>query len=298
MGEIVPMNEQARGIRALLTDPRTQAQIAAAMPSVGLTPQRFLRVAMTACTLNPDLYTCTVDSWKRALVHVAQLGLAPTGKGGVYLIPFVNSRKINGQWRKQKEVTVIPDYRGLLAVCRRSGQILRIAAAVVRDGDEIEWEHGRKPFLRHKERGGAPVQGQTKESDGGRRITHAYAIAHLRDAEEMPVFRVMERWEVDARRARSKAPNSPAWTNDYAAMARKTVLRALAEGGELPMQDDDQRLLTLMQAEDKGFDLGPSDDEPVQVDAEISDPEPTDPALDDDIAEIAADAAGRSAFKD
>lgn len=233
--QIMSLKERAGEMRDFLSKPETQAQFAAALPAVGLTPQRFLRAALTAFTLNPDLYKCSKESVLRCLILGAQYGLAPTGKFGMYLIPF-------GQ-----ECTPIVDYRGLLQVARRSGEVVRVSANVVREGDDFEYEEGSKPFLRHR-------FGVDNEEN---KRTHVYAIAHLRNALELPTFVVLTTAQVEKYRARSKAKNSPMWTHDWDAAACKTALRRLCESGRMPMQDGDQRLVELLQSEDAGISLPP-----------------------------------------
>lgn len=67
-------------------------QIEKALPSV-MTPERFMRIAMTAVTQNPQLGECTPGSFIGALLTAAQLGLEPnTPLGQAYLIPFYNGK--------------------------------------------------------------------------------------------------------------------------------------------------------------------------------------------------------------
>lgn len=268
--EIVPVAKKAEAFHAWLKKKETEAEFAAALPSVGITKQRFLRMIATAFSTNQALYECSIPSIKSALIYCAQLGLAPTGKGGIYIIPFKNSRKINGEWHKVTEATPVIDYRGMLQVARRSGDIARVTANVVRKDDSFDYEEGAKPYLRHR-----VAEGEQAEGSPPPDVTHAYALVHLRSAPELPAFVVLTTREVEKYRRRSKAPDSPAWTNDWGAMACKTCIRRLYDSGRLPLQDDDHRLMAMMQAEDQGFELPPAgDDAPVQADATVKDAEP------------------------
>lgn len=267
MGEIVPLKEKAEGFRHWLDKKQTQEEFAAALPSVGITKQRFVRMIATAFSVNPALYDCSIPSIKRSLIYCAQLGLPPTGKGGIYLIPFKNSVKnALGQWEKVTEATPIIDYRGMLQVARRSGDIARVTANVVRHDDVFEYEEGTKPFLKHKVGQADPAEGSPPPD-----VSHVYALVHLKSAPDLPAFVVLSTREVEKYRRRSKAPNSPAWVNDWSAMACKTAIRRLYDSGRLPLQDDDHRLMTMMQAEDTGFSLPPTDDEPIQTEATVTD---------------------------
>lgn len=245
MGEIIPAAENAKSIRESLLGKSAQAQFAAALPSVGITAQRFVRMALTQFTVNPELYTCTKDSVLRALIVCAQNGFAPTGSFGAHLIPFRNGKT------GMKEVVVIPDYRALVGRSWRSGRMVRLTANVVHEGDDFDFAEGDKPFLRH--RAGRDADGKWIDNEDAP-VTHAYALAHLRDT-ELPSFVVLTRKGVEFYRAKSKARNSPAWTDSWSAMACKTAIRRLCESGRLPIQDDDQRLVELLQTEDVGIDL-------------------------------------------
>ena len=60
-----------------------QPQIAKALPSV-ITPERFTRMVMTAVSSNPQLGTCSFESFCGAMLQSAQLGLEPnTPRPGV-----------------------------------------------------------------------------------------------------------------------------------------------------------------------------------------------------------------------
>lgn len=253
--------DAATSFRAWLDKKETQAQFGAALPSVGMTAQRFVRMIATAFSTNPTLYECSIPSIQRSLIYCAQLGLSPTGKHGVYLVPFRNKGVM--------EATPIIDYRGMLQVARRSGDIGRVSANVVRVGDTFDYEEGDTPHLRHKVGQETPQDGSPPPD-----VTHAYAIVHLKSAPTLPAFVVLATQEVEKYRRRSKAPTSPAWMHDWCAMACKTAIRRLYDSGRLPVQDDDHRLVAMMQAEDAGFDLPDPDVPPTTVPVDVTDEAP------------------------
>src|SRR5690606_17978119 len=175
-----------------------------------ITPERLARVALTAISSNPRLLECTKESLALALIEAGQLGLEPHGvMGQAYLVPYYNGKT------KKYEAQFQVGYRGLIDLARRSGEITKIEARVVREGDHFEYEYGLRPNLVHR-------PDPTSQGD----VTHVYAIAWLKDAE--PIFEVMTRAQVDAIRRRSKAADSGPWVTDYEAMARKTVVKRLA----------------------------------------------------------------------
>src|SRR5699024_12861013 len=70
-----------------------KASIASALPK-HITPERMIRVALTAMTKQPDLLYCTRHSIIEAVMTAGQLGLMPDSVlGEAYLIPFNNKRK-------------------------------------------------------------------------------------------------------------------------------------------------------------------------------------------------------------
>lgn len=197
---------QRQGNLTALID-KMRPQIARALPR-HMDPDRLARVAMTVLRQTPQLGQCTPESFLGALMTCAQLGLEPGPLGHAYLVPY------------GREVTFVPGYRGLLELARRSGQIRTIAAHVVKQNDEFEFELGLEPKLVH--RPALRDRGDT---------THVYAVVHYRDGGYD--MEVMSRDEVEAIRDRSKAGRSGPWVTDWDEMARKTVLRRLAK--RMPM---------------------------------------------------------------
>lgn len=208
---------------------RMKPQIARALPK-HMDPDRLARVAMTVLRQSPQLGQCTPESFLGALMTCAQLGLEPGPLGHAYLVPY------------GREVTFVPGYRGLLELARRSGQIKTIAAHVVKQHDEFEFELGLEPKLVH--RPALRDRGDT---------THVYAVVHYRDGGYD--MEVMSRDEVEAIRGRSRAGKTGPWVTDWDEMARKTVLRRLAK--RMPMSVELAQ--ALAQDERVRVDIDPSD---------------------------------------
>jgi recombination protein RecT len=107
-----------------------------------LTPQRMIRVALTAMSKNPQLLDCTQPSLMGCILTAAQLGLLPDEVlGEAYLIPFKNTKK------GTLECTFIVGYRGLCQLAMRSGQVKSVQARAVfaagePDGDQFVYEMG------------------------------------------------------------------------------------------------------------------------------------------------------------
>jgi len=213
-GQIVPRNKEtdpATNLRNLIG--RMEKHIANALPR-HITPQRIMRVAMTAITKTPNLGRCTPGSFMVCLLTAAQLGLEPnTPLGQGYLIPRWN-KSLNGY-----ECTWQTGYQGLIDLAYRSGMVTGIRAHVVREGDHFEWEEGLDQKLVHR-----PSDAPDRYN---RAITHAYGVVRIRDAE--PHIEVLNFAQIEHRRLMNDAEKggkfSP-WKNHYEAMARKVACSA------------------------------------------------------------------------
>ena len=203
MGEITPYQKKVSTIREFLE--RSKPQMLMALPK-HMNADRMLRVAMTSIQRTPRLVDCSPTSLVGAVIQSSQLGLEPDGVlGHAYLVPY------------KDRATLIPGYKGLIDLARRSGGIGRIYARIVYEKDTFEIEYGLNEKLRH-----IP---SSEEDPGG--ILGAYAIAWLRDG--TPQTEWMWKREIDAIRKRSRASNEGPWCTDYQEMAKKTVLRRLCK---------------------------------------------------------------------
>src|SRR4051812_13911554 len=99
------------GLQALLEEHK--GLIAAALPR-HMTPERMIRVALTAIKSNPTLMKCDALSVAACIVQASILGLEPVSfLGEAYLIPFKNK---DGSYSCQ----FIPGYQGLIKLARNS----------------------------------------------------------------------------------------------------------------------------------------------------------------------------------
>lgn len=187
--------------------------IITASAAAGIDADRLKLVALTAFTRNPDLLACEPVSIARAIVEAGQLGLEPTGLlGGAYLVP------------RAGKATLLVGYKGLVMLAKRSGEVSRIEARVVRAKDVFVYAYGLVPRLDHV---------PSMEADPGA-FTHAYAVIHYRDGTAQ--FDVMSWAEIQAIRRRSSSPNAGPWVTDEAEMAKKTVLRRALKLAPLSVQ--------------------------------------------------------------
>lgn len=166
---------------------------------------KFISAILSAISQQPKLLQCSKESFMRAVLKAAELGIDPSGTlGSGYLVPY-----------KQQAVFLV-GYRGLIDLARRSADVIDIEAHVVYENDPVfEIEQGLSPVLRH-----VPLV----EGDRGE-IIGAYAIARL--TEGTAKFEFMRRDEIDKIRSLSKQPAGMAWQDFFAEMCRKTVIRRL-----------------------------------------------------------------------
>ncbi len=203
-------------------------KLTAALAAVHVKPERFLTVVDQALRRSPDLLKCTPSSVLKALLDAAELGLVPSGLiGQAYLVPYRN--KNTGR----QEAQLIPGYRGLIDLARRSGELRSIEARTVREHDEFEIVFGTNGYVRHVpyinrtrerievENPDRPGEMLSYEKDGGSYIG-AYMIATLPDGIQVEWMSAVE---IEAVRRRSKAATSGPWVTDWAEMAKKTVVR-------------------------------------------------------------------------
>lgn len=205
-GQLVKTSDKMRTVKQFLES--AKPAIAGALVR-HITPERLMRVTMTAIQRNPDLLDCDRMSLLGSVMTCAQLGLEPGPLGHAYLIPF------NDKNSGKRLVQFIPGYRGLIDLARRSGAVDSIAAYAVYEHDEFDYALGDSPFVGHK-----PALGERGK------MVAVYAVARLKDC-AVPQVDVMSKADVDAIRRRSKAADNGPWVTDYDEMARKTVVRRL-----------------------------------------------------------------------
>ncbi len=209
---------------------KMKSQLALCLPK-HLSVDRVCRIAMTEFSKTPLLQECEPMSFVAAVMVASQLGLEIGIMGSSYLVPFRNNKK------GIVECNLVPGYRGLLELARRSGNILSISAEIVYENDEFYFEKGLEAKLIHK----------PKLVNRGEMIA-AYAVAKLKDGGNQ--FLVMSKEEIDVVKEKSKASSGP-WISEYNAMAQKTVVRRLFKW--LPSSVEMQKIAILDEASEAGI---------------------------------------------
>jgi len=212
---------ETTGLRGLIE--KSAKELARCLPN-HMRPERLVRIALTCIRQNPQLSECTPESFLGALFVSAQLGLEPVA-GLAYILPFSNSRKVNGEWKKVKEAQFVIGYKGLASLFYNHEKSLQLDWGIVHAKDDFSYEHGTNAFLRHK-----PTTGDRGAVQG------FYVIAGLQGGGK--VFRYMsveecmehgrkhsKTYDKDAKDFNSKSP----WHTNPDAMCLKTVLIQLAK---------------------------------------------------------------------
>ena len=137
-----PPETTSNDLRRLLE--QYKGQIEMALPK-HVTPERMIRVALTAFSRTPLLAKCSATSICGALVQASILGLEPDGLSGeAFLIPYW-STKAGGY-----ECQMQPGYKGLVKLARNTGEISTIDAQPVHDKDEFDFQKGSCTSWTHK----------------------------------------------------------------------------------------------------------------------------------------------------
>jgi recombination protein RecT len=200
-------------------------EIAKALPNDTMKPEHFARTVLTLCGKNTKLLdvvatTAGLASLLGAVMQAAQLGLAPDPVlGEAWFVPFKGI------------VQFIPGYKGLTKLAWQSGQVAKISARIVREGERFEIEYGLKEKLKH-----------TPGDDPSKPMTHVYATITTHGSRD-PLFVCLSRAEVDAIKKRSPAVRagvSTPWDTDYEAMALKSAIRRVCKLA--PMSTTNQSL--------------------------------------------------------
>lgn len=210
-------------------------------------------------------------SFVSSLLYAAQCKLLPGARyKKLYLIPrAMNRQTAPGRWDKIPEVTAMLGYHGIAEMIQRCPRVHSCQAFLVHDGEEFDFEPG-SGRLHHK------WNPKIERHDDS--IVAAYAKVVITEngnqhpVHDQPIVWPMTRAEIlkvrdrsDAYRNAEKswngkpaAKDSP-WHTDFAAMARKTPLRAIGSNGSVPLDMGTGGLL----AQDSAADIDSGDSIPL-----------------------------------
>lgn len=228
--EVKKQSEQL-SLRAFIGTDAVKEQIAKALPSI-CTPDRFLRISMTAMTKTPKLLKCDRNSFISCLLDCAQLGIEPDGRRA-HLLPFNNSKE------NRVDCQLIIDYKGLVELAMRSGKIANIHSDKICDNDEFVYNAGKVEV--HKP--------NFKENRG---IAYAYyAQVEFKDGSRKAEVMTLD--EVNKIKGRSKTSGFGPWKTDFDEMAKKTVFKRLSKW--LPLSPEDAMVIQSVTEKEFDFDM-------------------------------------------
>lgn len=217
-----------------VASPEFGRKIAQALPP-NVTLEKFTRITLTAIQTNPELITADRQSLFNSVLKCAADGLAPDGREAALVI-FKSKKGILCQY--------MPMIGGLRKVLAEHG--FGLAAEVVYENDDFDYQLGDNPHLRHK----PPKLGKPRGD-----LIGAYAIIRDLTSEKVVVTEVMERAEIEKVRKISRSATSEygPWVNWYEEQCRKTVGRRAYK--QAPLGPLDQRQSALLQAADAEFEF-------------------------------------------
>jgi recombination protein RecT len=169
-----------------------------------VTPEKFLRIAMTAISGNPRLLEGNRQVLFSELVKCASDGLVPDGREAA-IVPFKGTGKY------------MPMVGGICKRARNSGAVKGIDSQVVYENDQYEsWIDETGPHFKHV---------KAKKNRGEIILTYAYAIG---SDGELYHEEILEE-DMEKIRNTSKAGDSP-WNGPFKdEMRRKSAIRRLAK---------------------------------------------------------------------
>lgn len=239
MAVVNPKQQAQASLRTMLE--KIGPAMSAVLPK-HVTPERMIKIALSATNRMPALLDCDAKSIIQAVMLGAELGLEAGGiLGEAYLVPY------------KGKVQLIVGYRGLVKLAMQSGEIEDIEARAVYERDFFEFEYGLDQKLRHV---------PTRESDPGKLI-YVYSLARLKTGRHFDVMTVAE---VEKIKNRSPSGRSGPWVSDYAEMAKKTVVRRLCK--MIPMSAE--RINRALELSDKADAIHSAD---IDISAGMADEE-------------------------
>jgi recombination protein RecT len=193
---------------------------------------RFAKMTYTVISSSPTLQSCSVPSILKAASQAASLDLDIDVRGLAYLVPYKNKGVTEAQFQV--------GYLGLIELAYRSGKVKAISANCI-------YESEKKDVKIRRVDGRFEVEHPFSWEAPKGKIVAVYATAEIEGISPQTV--VLRADEIEKIRKLSKAPNSPAWSGHYEAMAKKTAIRQLAKFLPKSIVEDFQRAVAIDEQE-------------------------------------------------
>lgn len=229
MSEIDEHNPQ-KDLIARVRGEQFKREVALALPE-NISPDRFIRVTVTALMQTPELADADLASLFQSVLRCAQDGLLPDGREAALVI-------------FKGKVQYLPMVGGLRKKLAEFGWSLR--ARVVFENDEFGYEYGVEQTLTHR----PPAPG----TDRGKMIA-AYAVASHRDGRKE--FTVMDADAIAKVRAVAKTQN--VWNQWPEQMWEKSAAKQLAN--DVPLDPNErEEFQRLIKADELTLEPGAAAD--------------------------------------
>jgi len=201
-----------------------EPDLAMALPD-GMTQDRFFSTVINLVRATPQLLNADPLTVVSSVLLSAQLGLEPGAPMGLsWIIPRRNKGRM--------EASMQLGYRGLVQLAYRSGQVKRIEAHIVHEGDDFDYRFGP---------GGWSIDWKP-EGTPNRDWSHVFAVAEtVLGAEMIEVATIAEIRAHRDRYVKGWENKAGAWMTNEPEMARKTVVSRLCR--QLPMSAEFQNAL-------------------------------------------------------
>lgn len=201
-------------------------QLAMALPK-HMTPDRMVRLALTAVGQNTKLAACDARSLFASVVVASQLGLEIGVAGQGFLVPY------------KGKATFVPGWQGLVDLVARAGRASVWTGAVF-DGDFFDYALGDSPFVKHRPCG----------EDDPNKMTHVYAIGRV-NGSQWPIIEVWPISRVWKHRDRGNKQGSDHYSFKHPEMyARKLPLLQVLK--YVPKSIELSAAMAVSQAADEG----------------------------------------------
>lgn len=210
-------------------------RIAKMLPA-GISLERTISIFRKAALTTPRIFQCTEISLVNAISESVELGLPVGGTQGLaYLIPYKQNDR-RSPYCGMFEAHLMPSYKGLIQLARRSGELSQLDAQIVCENDVFDIKFGSEPKVVH----------EPEYIDERGKPIGCYAIARMK-GDEFPTPEWMTEKEINVIRKSAQSPDSPAWKYHTGQMWRKTLLKRVLT--RMPFSTENTKLQAAINAD-------------------------------------------------
>lgn len=193
-----------------------------------LSAERFLRIANTSMNQNPKLMKCTVSSVWDCIFQLSSLGLEPDGRNA-HLIPY------------KDKCTLVIDYKGIVDVVRRSGEVSIIHADIVCENDIFEFDRGivSKHIINLREPRGDMYAAYSQVIFKDR--AESYEVMSLDEIHKIRNSSPAYSWAEKGEKSKGGGKKDSTWHKYPGEMSKKTVFRRHSKW--LPFSSEIRRVI-------------------------------------------------------